>query len=195
MEIRKVKVKNLRPADYNPRQDLQPGDREYDKIANSMDEFGYIDPIVWNERTGNIVDGHQRIKMLPSDPEAEIYVSVVNLSERDEKILNVALDKIKGRWDHGKLKDVLTELKKEGKLDLSGFEDWELEAISIEYDHINDLLEEDFSEFTEKSESDTFVMTFSLPGEAREAVEKYLNSTANAKVELATAVINKVKGV
>lgn len=195
MEIRKVKVKDLRPADYNPRQDLQPGDREYEKLARSFEEFGYVEPIIWNERTGNIVGGHQRAKMLSSDPEAEMLVSVVNLSDREEKILNVALNKITGRWDVGKLKDVLVELQEQGKMELTGFEDWELEAISIEYDHINDLLEEDFSEFTERNESDTFVMTFSLPGEAREAVEKYLNSTANAKVELATAVINKVKGV
>lgn len=27
MEIRKMKISDLRPADYNPRQDLKPGDR------------------------------------------------------------------------------------------------------------------------------------------------------------------------
>lgn len=195
MEIRKVKIKDLRPADYNPRQDLQPGDREYEKLARSFEEFGYVEPIVWNERTGNIVGGHQRLKMLADDPEREVTVSVVNLSDREEKILNVTLNKITGRWDTGKLKDILTELQEQGAMLVTGFEDWELEAISVEYDHINDLLAEEFSEFDESKERETFVVTFSLPGEARDAVESYLNSTANAKVELATAVINKVKGV
>ena len=83
MEIRKVKVSDLRPAEYNPRQDLKPGDREYEKIARSIDEFGYVEPIVWNETTGNIVGGHQRLKILIERGETEVEVSVVRLNEHD----------------------------------------------------------------------------------------------------------------
>lgn len=195
MEIRKVKIKDLRPADYNPRNDLQPGDREYKKIENSLEEFGYVEPIVWNERTGNIVGGHQRLKILKGEPEQEVYVSVVNLSEHDEKILNVALNKITGRWDAGKLKDILKELQEQGEMELTGFEDWELDALSMEYDHINELLNEDFSDFASGEERATFVMTFSLPAEEKDIVQDYLTNTENAKMELAAAVINKVKGL
>lgn len=195
MEIRKVKIKDLRPADYNPRKDLQPGDREYTKIENSLEEFGYVEPIVWNERTGNIVGGHQRLKILKCEPEQEVYVSVVNLSEHDEKILNVALNKITGRWDVGKLKDILKELQEQGEMELTGFEDWELDALSMEYDHINELLNEDFSDFANGEERATFVMTFSLPAEEKDIVQDYLTNTKNAKMELAAAVINKVKGL
>lgn len=195
MEIRKVKIKDLRPADYNPRKDLQPGDREYTKIENSLEEFGYVEPIVWNERTGNIVGGHQRLKILKGKPEQEVYVSVVNLSEHDEKILNVALNKITGRWDVGKLKDILKELQEQGEMELTGFEDWELDALSMEYDHINELLNEDFSDFASGEERATFVMTFSLPAEEKDIVQDYLTNTENAKMELAAAVINKVKGL
>ena len=195
MEMRKVKIKELRPAEYNPRQDLQPGDREYEKLANSLDEFGYVEPIVWNEETGNVVGGHQRLKIIGGNPDDEIMVSVVHLSEHDEKILNVALNKIVGRWDTGKLTEVLKELQEQGELELTGFEDWELDALSMEYDHINDLLSEDFSEFANKEASATFVMTFSLPAEEKDIVQDYLNGTENAKAELAAAVVNKVKGV
>ncbi|WP_268988045.1 hypothetical protein [Paenibacillus polymyxa] len=31
--------------------------------------MGYIDPIIWNERTGNIVDGHQRYKIMVNELE------------------------------------------------------------------------------------------------------------------------------
>lgn len=53
MEIRIVPIDQINAAVYNPRVDLQPGDIEYDKLKNSIKQFGYIDPIIWNERTGN----------------------------------------------------------------------------------------------------------------------------------------------
>lgn len=195
MEIRKVKVSDLRPAEYNPRQDLKPGDRKYEKIARSIDEFGYVEPIVWNETTGNIVGGHQRLKILIERGETEVEVSVVRLNEHDEKVLNVALNKITGRWDTGKLTDLLKELQAEGAMEVTGFEDWELDALSMQYDHIDDLLNEDFSEFAAKEPKDTFTMTFTLPEDVKTAVQEYIETTPNAKAELATAIINKVKGV
>lgn len=195
MDIRKMKISDLRPADYNPRQDLKPGDREYEKIARSIDEFGYVEPIVWNEQTGNVVGGHQRLKVLKERGFEEIEVTVVNLSEKDEKILNVALNKITGRWDFGKLSELLTELQEEGALEATGFEPWEIDAMTMQYDHIDDLLNEDFSEFANKAEKDTFTMTFSIPEEQKEVVQKYVETTQNAKAEIATAIINKVKGV
>ncbi len=194
MEIRKVKVSDLRPAKYNPRQELKPGDREYEKIARSIDEFGYVEPIVWNETTGNIVGGHQRLKILIERGETEVEVSVVRLNEHDEKVLNVALNKITGRWDTGKLTDLLKELQAEGAMEVTGFEDWELDALSMQYDHIDDLLNEDFSDFAAKEPKDTFTMTFTLPEDVKTAVQEYIETTPNAKAELATAIINKVKG-
>ena len=195
MDIRIMKISDLRPADYNPRQDLQPGDPEYEKIANSIEEFGYVEPVVWNEQTGNVVGGHQRLKILAAMGKTEIEVSVVNMSLHDEKILNVALNKIGGRWDTSKLTEILQELKEQDGLEITGFEEWELEALTMQYDHISDLLNEDFSEFANKEQKDTFTMTFSLPAEAKEAVQQYVENTENAKMEIATAIINKVKGV
>lgn len=64
MEIREVPVEKLNPAAYNPRKDLKPGDPEYEKLKRSLDTFGCVEPIVWNERTGNVVGGHQRLKVL-----------------------------------------------------------------------------------------------------------------------------------
>ena len=97
--------------------------------------------------------------------------------------------------DTSKLTEILQELKEQGGLEITGFEEWELEALTMQYDHISDLLNEDFSEFANKEQKDTFTMTFSLPAEAKEAVQKYVENTENAKMEIATAIINKVKGV
>ena len=75
----------------------------------------------------------------------------------------------------------------------TGFEDWELQSLLMQYDHIKDLMEDDFSGYSDGSERSTFTMTFSLPAGARETVENYLQKAENAKIELATAIINKVK--
>jgi ParB-like chromosome segregation protein Spo0J len=62
---------------------------------------------VWNERTGNLIGGHQRLKVLKERGDGEVEVSVVDLDKTKEKALNLALNKISGDWDYPKLKDVL----------------------------------------------------------------------------------------
>ena len=64
MEILKKQLDELIPADYNPRKDLQPGDPEYEKLKRSIQEFGYVEPVIWNKQTGHIIGGHQRWKVL-----------------------------------------------------------------------------------------------------------------------------------
>lgn len=195
MEIRTLKAAQLKAAEYNPRKDLQPEDTEYQKLRRSIEEFGYVEPIIWNERTGNVVGGHQRLKVLLEKGVEDIECVIVDLDDKDEKILNVLLNKVKGRWDIGKLADLLQQLDEAGAMELTGFDDWELQALLMQYDHIKDLMEEDFSDYSADKERDTFTMTFSLPAGARETVEEYIKNTESAKVELATAIINKVKGV
>ena len=195
MEIRTLKEAQLTAADYNPRRDLQPEDAEYQKLRRSIETFGYIEPIIWNERTGHVVGGHQRLKVLLEQGREDIEAVVVDLAEKDEKILNVLLNKVKGRWDIGRLADLLQQLDETGDMEVTGFEDWELQSLLMQYDHIKDLMEEDFSDYSDKKEKDTFTMTFSLPEGARQTVEKYIENTENAKAELATAIINVVKGV
>ena len=55
MIIEKINIAQLSPAKYNPRKDLKPGDAEYEKLKRSVEEFGCVEPIIWNKRTGNIV--------------------------------------------------------------------------------------------------------------------------------------------
>lgn len=144
MEIRTLKATEIKAADYNPRKDLQPEDTEYKKLRRSIEEFGYVEPIIWNERTGNVVGGHQRLKVLLEQGAQEIDCVVLSLDDKDEKILNVLLNKVKGRWDIGKLADLLQELDEAGAMEVTGFEDWELQSLLMQYDHIKDLMEEDF---------------------------------------------------
>ena len=128
MKIITLPVSDLHPADYNPRKDLAPGDKQYEKLARSIETFGYVEPIVWNRTTGNIVGGHQRLKVLVQKGYTEVQVVEVELNEQEERILNVSLNKISGRWDNEKLTAILDELKEQGEMALTGFDDWELDA-------------------------------------------------------------------
>jgi len=134
MEIRKIPIEKLNPAAYNPRKDLQPGDPEYEKLKRSMQEFGYVEPIVWNKRSGNIVGGHQRYKVLLDMGMSEVDCVVVDLDETKEKALNLALNKIQGDWDYLKLKDLLQELDTgEFDIELTGFDVDEIEDLMTQF--------------------------------------------------------------
>ena len=135
MQIAKMKIEDLIPSDYNPRKDLQPGDPEYEKLERSIREFGYVEPIVWNRRTGRVVGGHQRLKILKAQGFKEITVSVVDLNETKEKALNLALNKIEGGWDIPKLKDLLQELSETDlDMELTGFGQEEIDNLLADLD-------------------------------------------------------------
>ncbi|MNW54913.1 ParB N-terminal domain-containing protein [Paenibacillus polymyxa] len=111
MNIRIIPIGQINAAAYNPRVDLQPGDVEYEKLKQSIETFGYIDPIIWNERTGNMVDGHQRYKIMVNElGHTDLAVSVVDLDDQQERLLNLALDKVSGRWDDEALYRLLDDL-------------------------------------------------------------------------------------
>jgi len=124
MRIEKVPIERIRPAPYNPRKDLKPGDPEYEKLSRSLDEFDCVEPLVWNRRTRNLVGGHQRLKILKARGDEEIECSVVDLSPEKERALNVALNKISGQWDETKLAELLGELAQVPEFDvgLTGFD-------------------------------------------------------------------------
>lgn len=121
MKIEKMKLDKLNPAKYNPRVDLKPGDKEYEKLKRSVETFGHVLPLVWNKRTKNLVGGHQTLKVLLDLGHKEAEVSVVDLDLKKEKALNMALNRIQGEWDYHKLGDLMRELELEER-ELSGFD-------------------------------------------------------------------------
>lgn len=96
--IRKVKLSDVKPMDDNPR---VMEDRNLAGLEASIERFGYVEPIVWNERTGHIVGGHQRYGVLKSKGVREAAMVVVDLSGSDEMAANLTLNnpKIEGTWD------------------------------------------------------------------------------------------------
>lgn len=146
MEIRTLNIDQLVPADYNPRKKLKPGDAEYEKLKRSLQEFGYVDPVIWNERTGHVIGGHQRLQVLIDSGETEVQVSVVDLDEDREKALNVALNKISGEWDMAALAELLDELKRTDlDLALTGFDADEVDELFRKMQTTDEVKEDDFN--------------------------------------------------
>lgn len=126
LKTEKRKLNELVAADYNPRKALTPEDSEYQKIKRSIEEFGYVDPIIINE-DGTIIGGHQRCTVLKDLGYEEVDVVVVSLDKQREKALNIALNKITGEWDELKLKDLLLDLDLgDYDISLTGFEQEDL---------------------------------------------------------------------
>lgn len=130
MDMRRLTLSELTPADYNPRKDLKPGDAEYDKLKRSLAEFGYVEPVIWNKTTGHIVGGHQRLKVLADLGFESVDCVVVDLDETREKALNIALNKISGDWDESKLALLIADLDAaDFDAELTGFDEAEIQAM------------------------------------------------------------------
>ena len=142
-ELKVLPVSVLKPAEYNPRKKLKPGDKEYEKIKNSIEEFGFADPLVVNADM-TIVGGHQRLSVAVALGYTEVPCAVVDVDKVREKALNIALNKITGAWDEELLADLLTDLKEaDYDLDWTGFDAAEVDALfSTAYD--KNVKEDDF---------------------------------------------------
>jgi len=133
MEFKKLSIEQLMPATYNPRKDLKPGDAEFEKIRKSIDEFGYVEPIIVNKDL-TIIGGHQRCKVLKQLGVKEIECIIVDVDKTKEKALNIALNKISGEWDMNSLASLLNDLNNEAyNIELTGFDFAEAEKLWDEY--------------------------------------------------------------
>lgn len=146
MEISKIKLTQIEPADYNPRTITEEARK---KLRNSIETFGLVEPIIINTKNNRIVSGHQRYDIL-----LDMLMESDNLAEREfdylvkddygyifdfnqlqiknedyEKALNIVLNNtnLMGDYDYGKLGDLLNELEFNGfNLEFTGFDGLEL---------------------------------------------------------------------
>lgn len=144
MEWRTIPVGELKPAAYNPRKKLKAGDKEYEKIKNSIQEFGYVEPIICNYDM-TVIGGHQRLTVLKDLGYTEVQCVVVRIEDENKvKALNVALNKITGAWDEQLLADLLVDLKTQDfNTDFTGFEAPEIEQLFSKV-HNKEIKEDDF---------------------------------------------------
>ena len=143
MEFKKILISDLVPASYNPRKALKPGDAEYEKIKNSISEFGYCEPVIVNSDM-TIIGGHQRVTVLQDLGYTEIDCVVIEIDKTKEKALNIALNKITGEWNKELLADLIKDLQdSDFDIGFTGFEPPEIEQLFNSV-HDKKITEDDF---------------------------------------------------
>lgn len=143
MEFKRLKIDDLIPASYNPRKKLKPGDKEFEKIKNSIKEFGYSEPVIVNSDL-TIIGGHQRVSVLQALGYSEIDCVVINIDKTKEKALNIALNKITGEWNKELLADLIKDLQdSDFDINFTGFEPPEIEQLFNSV-HDKEIKEDDF---------------------------------------------------
>lgn len=96
MIIETKKLSDLKAAPYNPRTSNKKQEKN---LKESLSKFGLVEPIIFNKRTGYIVGGHFRVRELKKLGYESIDCVIVDLSEDDERELNVRLNANTGAWD------------------------------------------------------------------------------------------------
>ena len=143
MEFKKLKIDALIPASYNPRKKLKPGDAEYEKIKNSITEFGYVYPIIVNSDM-TIIGGHQRWSVLKALGYDEVDCVVIKIDKTKEKALNIALNKVTGEWNKELLADLIKDLQSlDYDVSMTGFEPPEIDELFNDV-HSKDVKDDKF---------------------------------------------------
>lgn len=99
MKIVKRKISELKPAEYNPRRLTKKQEKH---LADSLREFGIVDPIIINTHTDRkdvVIGGHQRLKVWRKLGNTEIPCLEVSLTPEKERELNIRLNANTGEWD------------------------------------------------------------------------------------------------
>ena len=142
-ELKVLPVSVLKPAEYNPRKKLKAGDKEYEKIKNSIEEFGFADPLVVNSDM-TIIGGHQRLTVAMDLGYTEVPCAVVDIDKVREKALNIALNKITGAWDDTLLAELLEDIQNSNfDLGKTGFDPPEINTLFNKL-HDKQVHEDDF---------------------------------------------------
>ena len=158
-ELKVLPVTVLKPAEYNPRKKLKPGDKEYEKIKASIEEFGFADPLVVNSDM-TIIGGHQRLTVAMALGYTEVPCAVVDIDKVRERALNIALNKITGAWDENLLADLLQDIQNSDfDLGKTGFDPPEIETLFNKV-HDKEVTDDDFD-----VESELKQPAFSKPGD------------------------------
>jgi DNA modification methylase len=112
MQVIDVPINQINPAKYNPRTIT---DKELAGLMESIKKFGFVEPLIVNKRTNTLCGGHQRLKAAEKLGHKTVPITHVDLSEAEEKALNVALNShtIQGKFDTEVLHALLDEIKVE----------------------------------------------------------------------------------
>jgi DNA modification methylase len=148
METKRIKISEVKPSEYNPR---KISEKDYNNLKKSVKQFGILRPLIINKITGNLISGHQLLKVLIEEKIEETDALFLELTEEQEKALNLAMNKISGEFEEDKLIELLQQIdeKNQDVLGLTGFN-------TEEINYLLGLREKDKQNIFAKSQEDQF---------------------------------------
>jgi len=125
LTIEHVAIDFLHPDPANPR---RIGERELESLTQSLQQFGFVQPVLVRKSDNVVIGGHQRLVAARRLGWKTVQVIFLDLSPEQARLLNLALNKISGQWDQELLARMLADLKpiEDIDLSLSGFSEEEL---------------------------------------------------------------------
>ena len=103
MNIVSYEIDKINEAEYNPR---ELSKKQHEDLYDSIRKFGLVDPILINinpESKNIVIGGHQRLKICKELNFKDVPCVELNISEKEEKELNIRLNKNHGQWDFDNL--------------------------------------------------------------------------------------------
>lgn len=167
MEVREVPISSIEEWTDNPRRQRDEGDIQYESLKTSLERWDVLEPIVWNERTGQIVAGHQRVQVLEDKGRDLVPATVVDLNYNEQRALSLALNKIDGSWDEDKLESVLEDVAEESTVQYLGFDEQELDDRLSEYDEP--------TTFTEDVDTETHTVHLTMTEDQKATLQAAFN--------------------
>ena len=132
MKVVEKNVADIIPANYNP---IEITKKQFAEIKESVDKFGLVDPLIVNihpNRKNILVGGHQRLKVIIDMGLKTAPCVEVNLDEKQEKELNIRLNKNQGQWNYDNLANFF---------DVDNLVDWGFDSKELNFSNVVELNE------------------------------------------------------
>jgi hypothetical protein len=160
-QIEYLPVSHLNPATYNPRAITS---ESFAQLKSSIATYGFVQLVVVQKDGGNIIGGHQSVRAIIDIYKDEkrrgvprVPCAIVDLNDRQARLLNVALNKIRGEFDMPKLATLMQSLDEESEL-----LDEEIASIGFAWPELEPMLPEEVGE-SATGEADQGAETVELP--------------------------------
>lgn len=175
-----VPINKLKPYENNAR---THSEKQVEKIARSIEEFGFINPVLIDSEYG-IIAGHGRVKGAEHLGMAEVpCLFIEDLTDEQKRAYIIADNKLAldAGWDYELLQIELDELDNMNfDFTLTGFDNLELDDESLfSMDEISDI--DGYNEHEDDREY--FTKTFTFPIEKKNQIICYLKVHQNEIVE------------
>lgn len=189
-----VNIEKLKPYKRNARTHSA---EQIEKIAKSIKEFGFINPVLIDGDFG-IIAGHGRIEGAKKLGMTEVpCLFIEDLSETQKRAYIIADNKLAedAGWDDELLKFELGELADlDFDISLTGFDNMFCHdnATTNEFERskfIDKLLEEDFVDLNPNK--DVYSVSFVFPIKMKKTIQEYINK--NGKEYLTEIIISEVQ--